>query len=92
MHVLPGCRPEVVHMPYHYFALTHRWTRRHIAMQGRVSPAWETISATRHIFLMLANPLHSLTFTEVGSSTLVAQIEPAGSLLQSRAPLLPHAG
>ena len=61
-------------------------------MQGRVSPAWETISATRHIFLMLANPLHSLTFTEVGSRTHAAPIKPAGSLLHSRAPRLPHAG
>ena len=30
-----------------------------------MSPSWETISAPRHIFLMLANPVHRLTFTEV---------------------------
>ena len=34
-------------------------------VQGRVSPSWDTISAARHIFLMLANPVHSLTVTEV---------------------------
>ena len=30
-----------------------------------MSPSWETIDAPLHIFLMLANPLHRLTFTEV---------------------------
>ena len=34
-------------------------------MQGRMSPSWETISAPRHIFLMLVTPVHHLTFTEV---------------------------
>jgi hypothetical protein len=33
--------------------------------QGRVSPAWESISAPRHIFLMFANPFHTVTAYEV---------------------------
>ena len=30
-------------------------------LQGAVSPAWESISAPRHILLMLCHPVHSLT-------------------------------
>jgi lysophosphatidylcholine acyltransferase/lyso-PAF acetyltransferase len=30
-----------------------------------ISPAWESISAARHIFLMLANPVHSVTCYEL---------------------------
>ena len=30
-------------------------------LQGTVSPAWESISAPRHILLMLCHPFHSLT-------------------------------
>lgn len=30
-----------------------------------ISPAWESISAARHIFLMLANPIHSVTCYEL---------------------------
>jgi hypothetical protein len=33
--------------------------------QSRVSPAWETIGGAWHIFLMLANPLHTVTVYEV---------------------------
>lgn len=32
---------------------------------SRVSPAWETISGAWHIFLMLTNPLHSVTIYEL---------------------------
>jgi lysophosphatidylcholine acyltransferase/lyso-PAF acetyltransferase len=32
---------------------------------SRVSPAWETIGGIWHIFLMLANPLHSVTVYEL---------------------------
>lgn len=35
-------------------------------VQSRVSPAWETIGGAWHIFLMLANPLHTVTVYEVG--------------------------
>ena len=34
-------------------------------MQGRVSPAWESISAPQHLFLLLANVCQSLTAYEV---------------------------
>jgi hypothetical protein len=40
-------------------------------MQSRVSPAWETIRGAWHIFLMLANPLHTVTVYEV--SRLLSQ-------------------
>ncbi|BDA48874.1 probable lysophosphatidylcholine acyltransferase 1 [Coccomyxa sp. Obi] len=33
--------------------------------KGRVSPAWESISAPRHIFLMFATPFHSITAYEL---------------------------
>ncbi|KAK9917469.1 hypothetical protein WJX75_004699 [Coccomyxa subellipsoidea] len=33
--------------------------------KGRVSPAWESISAPRHIFLMFANPFHTVTAYEL---------------------------
>ena len=33
--------------------------------QGRVSPAWESISAPQHLFLLLANVCHSVTVFEV---------------------------
>lgn len=36
-----------------------------VDVQGRVSPAWEMIPAPRHIFLMLCNPLHSVTCFEL---------------------------
>lgn len=32
---------------------------------GRFSPSWETISAPRHIFLLLCNPVHSVTCFEL---------------------------
>eukprot|EP00884_Botryococcus_braunii_P006258 jgi/Botrbrau1/15633/Bobra.4_1s0018.1 len=32
--------------------------------KGAINPSWETIPATWHIFLMLCNPLHSVTVTE----------------------------
>ncbi|KAK9797382.1 hypothetical protein WJX73_008706 [Symbiochloris irregularis] len=32
---------------------------------NRVSPAWETISGLRHIWLMLCNPVHSVIFYEL---------------------------
>ncbi|KAL4538455.1 hypothetical protein Ndes2526B_g03241 [Nannochloris sp. 'desiccata'] len=32
---------------------------------GRFSPAWETITAPRHIFLLLCNPWHSVTCFEL---------------------------
>lgn len=35
------------------------------SLQDRVSPAWEMIPAARHIFLMLCNPLHSVTAFEL---------------------------
>lgn len=35
-------------------------------VQEPVNPSWETIPAPWHIFLMLCNPFHSLTVTEVG--------------------------
>lgn len=34
-------------------------------VQGRISPAWESISAPQHLFLLLANIFHSLTAYEV---------------------------
>ncbi|MEW5304401.1 MAG: hypothetical protein WDW36_007012 [Sanguina aurantia] len=30
-------------------------------VQGRVSPAWESIDAARHLFLLLCEPVHTLT-------------------------------
>ena len=36
-----------------------------LCAQSRVSPAWETISGARHIWLMLTNPLHTVTVYEV---------------------------
>lgn len=33
--------------------------------KGRVSPAWETISAPRQIFLLLCNPFHGVTCYEL---------------------------
>ena len=33
--------------------------------QGSVSPAWESISAPQHLFLLLANVCHSVTVYEV---------------------------
>lgn len=33
--------------------------------EDRVSPAWEMIPAARHIFLMLCNPVHSVTAFEL---------------------------
>jgi Acyltransferase len=39
---------------------------QHCPVQSRVSPAWETIGGAWHIFLMLANPLHTVTVYEVG--------------------------
>lgn len=45
---------------------------RECATQSRVSPAWETIGGIRHIFLMLANPLHSVTVYEVHICALSA--------------------
>jgi len=36
------------------------------AWQGRISPAWEAIDAARHIFLLMAQPYHSVTCYEVG--------------------------
>lgn len=35
------------------------------AVQGKVSPAWESISAPRHLFLMLTTLSHSVTAYEV---------------------------
>lgn len=35
------------------------------SLQGRFSPAWEMIPATRHLFFLLANPLHSVTCFEL---------------------------
>jgi lysophosphatidylcholine acyltransferase/lyso-PAF acetyltransferase len=32
---------------------------------GRFSPSWETITAPRHIFLLLCNPVHSVTCFEL---------------------------
>lgn len=37
-----------------------------VGMQGRVSMSWEMIPAMRHLFLVLCNPLHSVTCYEVG--------------------------
>ena len=34
-------------------------------VQGRVSPAWDSIRAPRHLFLLLTNLFHSLTAYEV---------------------------
>ena len=36
-------------------------------MQGRISMSWEMIPAPRHLFLVLCNPLHSVTCYEVRS-------------------------
>ena len=38
--------------------------------QGSVSPAWESISAARHLFLLLANVCHSVTVFEVHTFAL----------------------
>lgn len=32
---------------------------------GRFSPAWETITAPRHIYLLLCNPIHTVTCYEL---------------------------
>lgn len=37
------------------------------ALQGRVSPAWESIDVKRHIFLLLCS-IHSVTAYEVNES------------------------
>ena len=34
--------------------------------KGRISPAWESIGAIWHVFLMLANFYHAATCYEVG--------------------------
>ena len=41
-----------------------------LPMQSRVSPAWETIGGAWHIFLMLANPLHTVTVYEVTTAAV----------------------
>ena len=33
----------------------------------RVSPAWDSVGALWHVFLMLANPFHSVTARQVNS-------------------------
>lgn len=38
------------------------------ALQGRVSPAWESIDVKRHIFLLLCST-HSVTAYEVSKNT-----------------------
>ena len=39
------------------------------AVQGKVSPAWESISAPRHLFLMFTSVSHSVTAYEVGHAS-----------------------
>ena len=46
----------------------------HRPPQSRVSPAWETIGGAWHIFLMLANPLHTVTVYEVTTAEWTALI------------------
>jgi hypothetical protein len=41
--------------------------RRMCALQGNVAPAWESISAPRHLFLMLTSLSHSVTAYEAGA-------------------------
>ena len=48
----------------------------HVPSQGRVSPAWESISAPRHIFLILANAFHSVTAFEVRVKPTVLALRP----------------
>jgi len=63
----PACPAHCATPACHLFYTPHAClpVHRTPALQDRVSPAWEMIPAARHIFLMLCNPLHSVTAFEL---------------------------
>lgn len=76
---VPGCRPMLLFpegttsngkflLPFKTGAFLAGLPLQPIILQytvNSVSPAWESIPAARHIFLMLANPFHSVTCYEL---------------------------